>query len=46
MLKELYELLVAAEENLIRYKEMGDENAILAGERMVTDLKNMIEENV
>ena len=45
MIKELYELLVAAEKNLIGYKDIGDERAIRAGELMVAELRKLIEEN-
>ena len=38
------ELLVAAEQNLIRYKDIGDENAIRAGELMIAELRKLIEE--
>ena len=38
------ELLVAAEQNLIRYKDIGDENAIRAGELMIVELRKLIEE--
>ena len=46
MIEGLRELLVAAEQNLIRYKDIGDENAIRAGELMVAELRELIEENV
>lgn len=45
MIKELWEMLVAAEQNLIRYKDMGNERAIRAGELMVAELRKLIEEN-
>ena len=39
-MKEILEnYLKAAEANLVRYYEMGDENAIRAGEGMVEDFK-------
>ena len=44
MIGEIWKLLVSAEQNLIRYKDMGDEKAIRAGELMVTDLQKMLEE--
>lgn len=44
MIEELWKMLVAAEQNLIRYKDMGDENAIRAGELMVADFRKLIEE--
>ena len=44
MNEEIWKLLVAAEQNLIRYKDMGDEKAIRAGKMMVTDLQKMLEE--
>ena len=43
MLEELRKLLAAAESNLVRYQEMGDENAIRAGEGMVSDFRKLIE---
>jgi regulator of sigma D len=44
MIEEIWKLLVSAEQNLIRYKDMGDEKAIRAGELMVADLQKMLEE--
>lgn len=44
MIEEIWKLLVAAEQNLIQYKDLGDEKAIRAGEMMVTDLQKMLEE--
>jgi hypothetical protein len=45
MIEELWKMLVAAEQNLIRYKDIGDERAIRAGELMVAELRELIEEN-
>lgn len=45
MIEELWKMLVSAEQNLIRYKDMGDEDAIRAGERMVAELREVIECN-
>ena len=45
MIEELWKMLVAAEQNLIRYKDIGDERAIRAGELMVDELRELIEEN-
>jgi hypothetical protein len=45
MIEELWKMLVAAEQNLIRYKDIGDERAIRAGELMVAELRKLIEEN-
>ena len=44
MIEEIWKLLVAAEQNLIRYKDMGDEKAIRAGELMVAEFQKMLEE--
>ena len=43
MIEELRKMLAAAESNLVRYREMGDENAIRAGEGMVSDFRKLIE---
>jgi len=44
MLEILENYLAAAKENLARYIEMGDERAIIAGEGMVSDFEQLIEE--
>lgn len=43
MIEEIRNLLAAAESNLVRYKEMGDEDAIRAGEGMVSDFRKLLE---
>lgn len=44
MYEEIWKLLVAAEQNLIEYKDMGDEKAIRAGQIMVDEFRKMLEE--
>jgi len=39
----LLELLAAAESNMVKYESSGDERAIRAGERMIAELKSLIE---
>ena len=44
MKEALISMLNAAKENLKRYEEMGDENAIRAGKLMVSDFEAVIAE--
>ena len=42
MLQELQNMIAAVEQNIITYKEMGDEKAVEAAEGMIAKFEEMI----
>ncbi len=45
MIEQLQNYISACEANIVTYKEMGDDAAVLAAEGMIADFQKMIKEN-
>ena len=43
MIEQLQNYIAACEENIVRYKAMGDEKAVKAAEGMIADFKKVLE---
>ena len=46
MIQELRNFIAACEENIVRYKEMGDEKAVKAAEAMIADFNALIDKEI
>ena len=44
MIEGILEYIKACEENIVRYKEMGDERAVKAAEGMIRDFQKVLKE--
>ena len=42
MLEQLKAYIAACEENIVKYKEMGDEKAVKAAEAMIADFEELM----
>ena len=43
MIEDIKNMIAACEENIVRYKAMGDEKAVKAAEGMIADFKKVLE---
>jgi hypothetical protein len=44
MIEDIKNMIAACEQNLVRYKEMGDDKAVKAAEGMIADFKECLKE--
>ena len=44
MFEDIKNMIAACEENIVRYKSMGDEKAVKAAEGMIADFKECLKE--
>ena len=44
MIEDIKNMIAACEENIVRYKAMGDEKAVKAAEKMIADFNECLKE--